>query len=647
MIDYATIQKIIDSAEIIDVIGEFVNLKKRGVNFIGLCPFHNEKTPSFTVSPAKGIYKCFGCGKGGNPVNFIMEHEQLTYPEALKNLAKKYNIEVEEKELSTEEIRKQNEKESLLIVNSFAQKYFSDILLNHEQGRAIGLSYFRERGFRDDIIEKFGLGYCLEEKDAFTQSAIKKSYKLDFLVKTGLTISRENYTGDRFRGRIIFPIYDLGGKVLAFGGRIMKQDPKGAKYVNSPESEVYHKSRILYGLFQAKKSIIEKDKCYLVEGYTDVITVCQSGINNIVASSGTALSVDQIRLIKRFTKNITIIFDGDEAGIKASLRSIDIILEEGLNVKVLPMPEGEDPDSYSKKLGGEEFEKFIKTNEKDFISFKTQLLLEETKNDPVKKAGLIKDIVRSIAVIPDTIIRSVYIKECGKLLNVREQLLYSETNITRRRNYEKKSGYRTPEYIKEKKPPVLYQEKSGNIEFEVGEREIIRLMLNYGEIILFEKNDDSNKESISVSEYIIVEIENDELAILNPIYNKIYSEIKDFIENREYPDHKYFTNHPDENIAKVSVDLLSTNYILSKIHTKGGARVRTEEYKLKEIVPKEILGFKWKKVLEKIQQNEMKIAQAISTSNTEEIAILYQSRNALNEIKKTIVQELKKSPIIK
>lgn len=647
MIDYSTIQKILDSAEVVEVVSEFVSLKKRGVNYIGLCPFHNEKTPSFTVSASKGIYKCFGCGKGGNAVNFVMEHEQFSYPEALKFLAKKYNIEIIEKEQTPEDIQKQNERDSLFIVNTFAQKYYTDILHKNDEGRAIGLSYFRERGFRDDIIEKFGLGYCLNEKNAFTQHAQKNSYKLDYLVKTGLTIQREDYTADRFRGRIIFPVFALSGKVVAFGGRTMKSDQKGAKYVNSPESEIYHKSQVLYGLFHAKKDIVEKDKCFLVEGYTDVISVYQSGLRNVVASSGTALSSDQLRLIKRFTKNITIIYDGDEAGIKASLRSIDIILEEGLNVKVLPLPEGEDPDSYSNKLGGEKFEEFIRKNEKDFISFKTRLLLEETKNDPVKKATLIRDIVRSIAVIPDTITRSVYIKECSKIMNVNEQVLYSEANKIRRKKYEKKSGQYTPDYVKRDKHPAQIIEKSSFASFDVEEKEIIRLLLNYGEIkiLVFEKTED--EALISVADYIISEIENDDLNIENSVFNNIFSIIRNNLKNGKPPDNKFFINHPDENISKTAVDLLATNYVLSKIHAKGGVFIRTEEKKLKEIIPQVILVFKWKKVLQKLNENRDKLSKAISDENTDEISLLYQNYNTLSDLQKTLANELGKRTIIK
>ena len=407
MIDQSTVAKIFDSSEITEVVSDFVTLRKRGVNFLGLCPFHNEKTPSFTVSPAKGIYKCFGCGKGGNSVNFIMEHEHLDYVGALKYLAKKYHIEVVEKELSPEQERQKNDRESMMIVNSFAQKSFTENLHTNSQGIAVGMGYMRERGFRDDIIKKFQVGYCLEAWDAFSNSALDSGYKKEYLVKTGLSIAKENRLLDRFRGRVIFPIHGIAGRVTAFGGRILKNDAKAAKYLNSPESEVYHKSRILYGIFQAKKAVVQNDKCFLVEGYTDVLSFHQAGIENVVASSGTALTADQIRLIKRFTNNVTIIYDGDAAGIKASIRGIDLVLEQEVNVKVLLLPEGEDPDSFSRTMGASDLMAYIEKHETDFIVFKTNLLLKDAKDDPVKRANLIIDIVRSIAIIPDGIVRAV------------------------------------------------------------------------------------------------------------------------------------------------------------------------------------------------------------------------------------------------
>ncbi len=431
MIDRQTIDRILDAAQIVDVIQEFVPLKKRGVNYLGLCPFHNEKTPSFTVSPSKEIFKCFGCGKVGNSVNFIMEHEHLTYPEALKFLARKYHIEVVEKELTQEELEKQNERESLLVVSAYAARQFTENLFHSDEGMTVGLTYFRERGFRQDTLKKFEVGYSFEKRDAFTRKATDDGYKQDFLLKTGLSVQHEDRVFDRFSGRVMFPVHSLSGQVLGFGGRVLKTDSKTAKYLNSPESEIYHKSRILYGLYQARKRITLEDKVYMVEGYTDVMSLHEVNIDNVVASSGTSLTQEQVRLIKRFTPNITILYDGDAAGIKASIRGIDIVLEEGMNVKIVLLPDGEDPDSYSKKVSNEEFTEYLKEKETDFIRFKTQLLLDEAQNDPVKKANLIRDIVRSIAVIPEAISRTVYIKECSNHLAITEEILYHEVNKMR------------------------------------------------------------------------------------------------------------------------------------------------------------------------------------------------------------------------
>ncbi len=435
MIDQQTINQIFETADIVDVVSDFVTLKKSGTNYKGLSPFSNEKTPSFMVSPAKGIFKDFSSGKGGNVVGFLMEHEKLSYPEALRYLAQKYNIAFEEKELSAEEIQQKNERESLLAVTEFAAKYFAQQLQN-EEGKAIGLSYYRNRGIRENTIQKFQLGYSPEERTAFSKEAGKNGYKKQYLVGTGLSIEREDYLFDRFAGRVIFPIHALSGSVIGFGGRTLKSDKKIAKYLNSPESDIYHKSRVLYGLFQAKKSIVSKDQCFLVEGYTDVIAMHQAGIENVVSSSGTALTTEQIRLVKRFTENITILYDGDEAGIKASFRGIDMILEEGMNVKVVMLPAGEDPDSYAREHNSTEFLEFISSNEKDFISFKTEILLSDAQHDPFKRGQLISDIVKSVAVIPDGIMRSVYLKDCGLLLGVEEQVLYTEVNKIRQKKQE-------------------------------------------------------------------------------------------------------------------------------------------------------------------------------------------------------------------
>lgn len=426
MIDQATIDRILDAAQIVDVVSEFVTLRRRGVNYIGLCPFHNEKTPSFSVSPSKGLCKCFSCGKGGNVVHFIMEHEQLSYYEALKWLARKYNIEIKERELTDEEKQAHSLRESLFVVNQFAAEYFQDILYNHIDGQRIGMTYLRSRGFRDDIIKKFQLGYSLDNRDALARTALQKGYKEEFLVKTGLCYRKDDGSlRDRFWGRVIFPVHTLSGKVVAFGGRVLNAATKNVqmKYVNSPESEIYHKSRELYGIYFAKQEIVRQDRCFLVEGYTDVISMHQSGIENVVASSGTALTSDQIRLIHRFTNNITVLYDGDGAGIKASIRGIDMLLEEGMNVKVCLLPDGDDPDSFARKHNATDYQAYINEHEVDFIRFKTNLLMEEAGKDPIKRAGLISSIVKSISVIPDSIVRSVYTRECSQLLQMEEKIL--------------------------------------------------------------------------------------------------------------------------------------------------------------------------------------------------------------------------------
>lgn len=444
MIDQATIERIQDAAQIVDVVSDFVTLKRAGANFKGLCPFHDDRTPSFMVSPAKNICKCFACGEGGSPTHFIMKHEQLTFYEALKYLAKKYNIEVQERELTDEEKESQNARESMFILNEFGRDYFVKTLHETTEGKSVGLSYFRERGFRDDIIRKFQLGYSLEKRDALSTEAQKAGFKRDFLLKTGLSTGGENDMPlvDRFRGRVMFPVHTISGKVVAFGGRILKKADNLAKYVNSPESEIYSKSKELYGIFFAKQSIVKENRCFLVEGYTDVISMHQAGIENVVASSGTALTHGQIKMIHRFSENITVLYDGDAAGIKAALRGIDLLLEDGMNVKVVLLPDGEDPDSFARKQNAESFHQFIKENETDFIRFKTQLLLEEAGDDPIKRAGLISNIVQSVAIIPDNIIRSVYIQDCASLLNVSENMLVNEVKKNPLEAFRKEVGRR-------------------------------------------------------------------------------------------------------------------------------------------------------------------------------------------------------------
>ena len=542
MIDQATVDKIIDSANILEVVSDFVTLRKRGVNYVGLCPFHDEKTPSFSVSPSKGICKCFSCGKGGSAVHFIMEHEQLSYYEALKYLAKKYNIEIEERELSDEEKQIKSDRESMLIVNSFAQEYFSNILFQHSEGRSVGLAYFHERGFRDDIIHKFALGYSLEQRDALAIEAKKRGYKEEYLLKTGLCLEGQNgYISDRFRGRVIFPVFSLSGKVLAFGGRVLRKSDKLAKYVNSPESEVYHKSNVLYGIYQAKQSIVKNDNCFLVEGYTDVLSMHQAGVENVVASSGTSLTPGQIRLIHRFTNNITVIYDGDAAGIKASLRGIDLILKEGMNIKVVLLPDGDDPDSFAKKQSASSFTEYIKNHEVDFIRFKTNLLLDSAGNDPIKRAELISDIVQSIAIIPDTIVRSVYTKECSRLMEISEEVLLreinkiklsqlqngtppnkktlSETSADKQNSQEEGTQNDDTETLMETQgvPQGVLQEKRVPSPLDPFEKTLVRYMIRYGFHDLFsEINEETGEtETWKVIPYILTDLRNDEIEFLS------------------------------------------------------------------------------------------------------------------------------------
>ncbi len=621
MIDQATIDRIFEAAEISDVVGEFVTLRKRGVNLLGLCPFHNEKTPSFTVSPAKGIYKCFGCGKGGNSVNFIMEHESLTYPEALKWLAKKYNIDIVEEEETEEQKQLKDDRESMMIASSFAQKYFTRYLWDENEGRTIGLSYLRERGIRDEIIKNFDLGFCPDGKDIFTQAAQKEGYKIDYLEKTGLTIKRDDWIRDRFAGRVMFPIHNIAGRVIAFGGRTLKDDKKIAKYLNSPESEIYHKSRILYGIFQAKRDITRLDKCYLVEGYTDVIALHQAGITNVVASSGTALTSDQIRLIKRFSQNITIIYDGDAAGIKASLRGIDLVLEEGMNVKVLLLPEGEDPDSFSKSMSSSELQAYIEEHETDFIRFKTQLLLKDTKNDPVGKARLITDIVRSISMIPDTITRSVYIQECSRLMNVDEDILYTEVRKIKFRQNEdfQKKEFRKQTTRRQSAPEKKVEPAKNTSEIE--EREILRILLKYFHDEVFEVEGENPEEKISVSvgQFVLQEIEEDGLRSDNETVNNIIDLCIENLENQSFNPLQFFIHHSNPQISQIASDVIAEKYVESKRWKKGGAFVETEEEILDLLVPKIVQEFKLSKVKAMLRELENSINNAAKQGDMEKV----------------------------
>lgn len=569
MISKNTIDTVFEVARVEEVIGDFVQLKRSGSNLKGLSPFTDEKSPSFMVSPVKQIWKDFSSGKGGNVISFLMEHEHFSYPEAIRFLAKKYNIEIEEKEQTSEEKAQATEKESMFLVSEFAQKYFHNTLLNSEEGKAIGLTYFKERGFTDNTINKFGLGYSPDTWTALTDQALKSGYNIEFLEKTGLTIVKENNKKfDRFKGRIIFPIHSMSGRVLGFGGRILTNDKKAAKYLNSPESEIYHKSKVLYGIYQAKQAIAKADNCYLVEGYTDVIQLNQSGIENVVASSGTALTPDQIRLISRLTKNITVLFDSDPAGIRASIRGIDLILEEGMNVKICTFPESEDPDSFARKNSYEDLIKYLETHAKDFIQFKASLLVEDAQNDPIKKSELIRDMVGSIAKIPDRIKREVYIKETSKIMDISEDVLVNTlAQIIRQGQYaSQKKSFEENKVLEAVKREETQLEK---VDFlEVIEENILKTLLNYGlQKLTFidyyyvfnsegKKEEKSNRREYKVFERIYLSLQDDEIEFSNPSFRSIYQHlINYFNQNQSFDNEKYMAEMPQE-LAPIISDLL-------------------------------------------------------------------------------------------
>lgn len=558
MISQSTIYKVFEAARVEEVIGDFVQLKKSGSNFKGLSPFSDEKSPSFMVSPVKQIWKDFSSGKGGNAVTFLMEHEHFTYPEAIKYLAKKYNIDVEETVQTDAQKQEQDVRESMYLVNEFANNYFKEIMHETDQGKSIGLSYFIERGFTDQTIKKFDLGYALDEWDAFTNAALKKEYQLDFLEKTGLTIVKDQKQFDRFKGRVIFPIKSMSGRVLGFGGRILKNDKKAAKYLNSPESEIYHKSKVLYGIYTAKQSIAKEDNCYLVEGYTDVIQFFQTGIENVVASSGTALTPDQIRLINRLTNNITVLFDGDAAGIRASLRGIDLILEQGMNVRVCSFPEGEDPDSFAKKHTLDDLKIYLDSNSKDFIQYKASMLVEESKNDPVKKAETIRDIIGSISKIPDHIKREVYIQACSKIMEISEEVLFSTlAQLSKRDN--NSSQKRTPASLQ----VVTQKTKAPKVDIQYHlERKIIEILLLYGkkaedfEDLVLKEDEDSGElklepqvVNLKVFDKIYMDLQEDEMLFSNQIFQDLYHSIISAYGQSENFSTTNFINGLNQNLA--------------------------------------------------------------------------------------------------
>lgn len=668
MIPKETVDKIIEESRIDEVISDFVALKKRGVNLLGNCPFHNEKTPSFTVSPAKGIYKCFGCGVSGNSVNFVMEHEQMSYPEALKFLAKKYNITVEEKEISKEERLKIDKRESLFLVTQFAKDQFIKNLHQTDEGKSVGLGYFKSRDISYEMMEKFGLGYSFEERNHLTKIAIDKGYKKENLIDSGVTSEINNKLYDRFFGRIIFPIHNLAGRVVGFGARILKSNKKAAKYLNSPETTIYQKSEVLYGLHLAKRSMIQQDNCFLVEGYTDVISLHQKGIENVVASSGTSLTVGQIKLIKRFTPNITVLYDGDEAGIKASFRGIDLILKEGMNVKVITFPDGEDPDSFARKNNRVDLEEYIKTNQKDFISFKTSILLKDTKNDPIKRANLIKEVVRSIALIPDMIIRSVFTQEASKLLNIAEQNIVNELNKIRRINYEKEqkknSILKSPSNFidtseRSKSLNNLKNNENQKVSFPTDEKKkklihenkyheayLLRLLLKYGH---FEISVDSQNKScdedveiqkkqhqISIAQMVIEDITHDEIEFDTREHQLIWDTFKTKYNEGNIPTEKFFLQSSKANLVREVIEITEERHSLSDWEKKS-IFVTTEQDKIKLATTVALNRLKLGKIKEQINEVNTKIK---SETSSEEINILLNHLTILNKAKLTLAVAL-------
>lgn len=644
MIDKATVDRIYAAANIVDVISDFVTLKKKGVNYQACCPFHNEKTPSFVVSPSKGVFKCFGCGKGGNAVTFVMEHENMTYPEALKYVAKKYGIEVNEHELLPEEQRRNDDRESMMVVSSYAADYFVRMLHETPEGQNIGIGYFRERGFSDATIKRFGLGYCTEVRDAFTRQALSDGYKEEFLIRTGLTIKRENggYY-DRFCGRVIFPIHSISGRVIAFGARTMRTDKKTAKYLNSPESEIYHKSDVLYGIYFAKRAITQQDCCILVEGYTDVISMHQAGIENVVASSGTSLTQGQIRMIARFSRNITIIYDGDSAGIKASLRGIDMVLKEGMNVRTVLLPDGEDPDSFARSHNASQVQDYILTHEEDFISFKIRLLMKEAAGDPIKRAALISDIVQSISVIPDAITRSVYARECSRQMEVDENILLREIAMKRVGH---KAGPEAKEFIR--KQEIIQRKQAEEaaytpLQLEAGssidelEHELIKYLLKYG-TQNFEYTEGKKSTELNVAEVIISNLDQNGITMKNPTFRKIYEEYKSMREAQEPIEINHFINHPDPEVCNAVVDLLTydENYPVSKLWKRFDIVVESEQDRLPTALPRAVILYKSKVIDDiiaelRLRLNDTSLSEEEQIEITQQISILNQERNSISK----------------
>ncbi len=684
MIDQNTVNRILGAARIEEVVGEFVSLRKRGVNYVGLCPFHDDKTPSFYVSPSKGICKCFSCGKGGNVVHFIMEHEQLSYYDALKWLARKYGIEVVERELTPEEEQLNNERESMFVVNEYARDYFTNVLFNSTDGRAVGLAYFQQRGLREETIKKFQLGYCAERRDDFSKLALSKGYKKDLLVKTGLSVAADNEAlFDRYRGRVIFPVHTVSGKVVAFGGRILKKKENVGKYINSPESEIYHKSSELYGIYFAKQEIVRQNRCYLVEGYLDVISMHQAGICNVVASSGTALTHGQIRLIHRFTDNVTVLYDGDAAGIKASLRGINLLLEEGLNIKVVLLPDGEDPDSYAQSHSTSETMEYIRTHETDFIRFKTDILLKDCSDDPIGRANLIQDLVESISLIPNEIIRSEYIRQCSRLLETREDLLLKQVNLQRSRLIDRNRQKRELEYRQQQgqvsqavtsgatgglshsstsdagasvlpensRPEVrssdrARQQASRVNPLEAYEKNLMRMLVRYGERPICENEDGS---SVSVLEFIREDFERDQITLSTPIFRNLLEEAWQHRLDEGFVAERFFLQHRDSQVSLLAADLVTERYELSRIYLPDESenrnavfhkKIEREDEMLDLLVPRLMDEYKFQLLKKSIEETLTKIKEASRTKDDEAVTRWMKVYQQQREIEKEFARHL-------
>ena len=649
MIPRETINQIIETARIEDVVGEFVTLRKRGSNLIGICPFHKEKTPSFNVNPARNIFKCFGCGKAGDSVRFIMEHEHYSYPEALRYLAKKYGIKIEEREQTPEEMAAQNERERMFNINSFAQNYFSETMMTSDEGQSVGLAYFHQRGFRDAIINRFQLGYCPNSGSAFTEFATKNGYDKDLLIKVGLTGNYENRLYDRYQGRVIFPIHNLTGKVIGFGGRILTKDKTKAKYVNSPESEIYNKSQTLYGIYFARNEISRLDNCILVEGYADVLSMHQAGIENVVASSGTSLTTEQIRMISRYTKNVTMLYDGDAAGIHAALRGTNMILEEGMNVRIVVLPPEDDPDTFVQNNPIEYVTKYLTDNAKDFIGFKTNLLLKDAQNDPIKRASVIKDIVETISVIPDPIYRATYIKECSRTLEMPEQTLTNEVNKLLRAKYHKQLGMDHSQdqlyhsYESSNTSPSYPSQQQPEDSLPIGfyqERELVKLLLTHGsETIEIDGKDEDDNDIVyttTIASLIIDDLKNDGLLFRDPVHKKIFETFDQGLDTNKIPTAQDFTSSEDEDVAVLAANLLSSQYKLDDWR-RHRIVVKTEDDILQKTIFSSILRFK-DMVIEDRRTAIVKELQ--SCTNPDDQLILLQKKKKLDDLRTKINRDL-------